>query len=111
MTITMEQTAPGHARLHIEDEMTIYTAAAMKNDLFQSLAECVDLELDLSKVVEMDSAGFQILWALKRESLSQGKALRLVSHSPAVLDVLDTLNMANYFGDPVVITSGNSRAK
>ena len=89
--------------LAVEGEMTIYTAAENKADLFDQLDDCEELELDLSAVNEMDSAGLQILLVLKREAAVKGKQLHLVNHSHAVFEVLELLRMQSHFGDPVVI--------
>lgn len=87
----------------IEGELTIYTAAEQKGQLFEQLHGCETLELDLSKVAEMDSAGLQILLLLKREADHADCQLRLSHHSQAVFEVLELLNMQSHFGDPVVI--------
>lgn len=89
--------------LSIDGEMTIYTAAEYKNQLLNHLAECEELELNLSGIGEMDSAGLQILLMLKREAEASGRHLRLINHSRAVYEVLELLNMQSHFGDPVVI--------
>lgn len=89
--------------LSIDGEMTIYTAAEQKVQLLDHLSECEELELNLSGIGEMDSAGLQILLLLKREAEASGHQLRLVNHSRAVYEVLELLKMQGYFGDPVVI--------
>jgi len=61
------------------------------------------MEVSLAGVSEMDTAGFQLLVLAKREAARLGRPMRLVEHSPATLEVMDLLNMAAYFGDPVVI--------
>ena len=40
---------------------------------------------------------------MKREALREGRTLSIVLHSPAVQETIDFLNMAAYFGDPLVI--------
>ncbi|MDR3390522.1 MAG: STAS domain-containing protein [Sulfuriferula sp.] len=92
-------------RFDIDGEMTIYTAADTKARLMPLLAQCPVLEIDLSKVSEMDSAGLQLLILAKRECAQRNGDLRLTGHSPAVLEILDLCNMMPYFGDPVVISS------
>ena len=87
----------------ISDDMTIYNAAAQKQMLLQALADCEELDLDLSQVGEIDTAGFQILLLTKREALKANKIVRLTAHSKAVTELLDLYNMASYFGDPMVI--------
>lgn len=95
----------GQSLLHIEGDMTIYTAAEMKAELMTHIAQPCELEIDLSEVSEMDSAGLQILILVKREAERHGTSLRLTGHSRAVLDVLDMCNLAPYFGDPVVLSN------
>lgn len=87
--------------LIVAEDMTIYNAAAQKETLLDALAGCKELDLDLLKVGEMDSAGFQVLLLTKREAVKAGKTVRLTAHSSAVTEFLDLFNMASYFGDPI----------
>jgi anti-sigma B factor antagonist len=105
MTIEIEEIGNGVCRASVTGEMTIYHAAAMKEMLLPCVARCREVEINLSGVIEMDTAGFQILLLAKREASAAGKSLRLVAHSPATLEVLDLFGMASYFGDPVVISA------
>ncbi|HEY0923071.1 STAS domain-containing protein [Rheinheimera pacifica] len=89
--------------LHIEGEMTIYTAALLQQQLQLYLAQYSELELNLSQVSDIDSAGLQLLMAAKRQVANRGAVLRLTGHSPAVLEVFDLCNMAAFFGDPLII--------
>ncbi|CAH1195743.1 Anti-sigma factor antagonist [Candidatus Nitrotoga sp. BS] len=101
----------GQSLLHIEGDMTIYTAADMKDELMNHIAQPCDREIDLSEVSEMDSAGLQILILAKRDSERHGTSLRLTGHSRAVLDVLDMCNLAPYFGDPVVLSCNEKKGQ
>lgn len=87
--------------LHIEGDMTIYTAAELKNELAKQLAAPGDMEMDLSEVGEMDTAGLQLLVLAKREAQRIGSLLSFHRHSRAVLDAINLCNMAAYFGDPI----------
>lgn len=98
-------TAKKPAKLSIKNEMTIYTAAEMKKQLVNLLNKSADIELDLSQVSELDTAGLQLLIMAKRECMVFNGHLRLVGHSTAVLSVLDLCNMTQFFGDPIVIPS------
>ncbi|WP_215398703.1 STAS domain-containing protein [Rheinheimera oceanensis] len=89
--------------LHIEGEMTIYTAALLQQQLQLYIGQYSELELNLSQVSDIDSAGLQLLMAAKRQVTNQGAVLRLTGHSPAVLEVFDLCNMAAFFGDPLII--------
>lgn len=92
-------------RLIIVEDMTIYNALDQKNRLMSALAEVETLELDLSHVGEIDTAGLQLLILSKREAARRNKSVTIVSHSPAVRQTLDFCQLAKFFGDPVVITA------
>jgi anti-anti-sigma factor len=97
------------AALRIEGELTIFRAAELKPVLLDASRS---VEIDLSGVSEIDTAGLQLLMLAKKTALAQDRSLRLVGHSPAVTDLFERLNVAAYFGDPLVIASrGDSTAK
>lgn len=97
----IEKTAAG-CRLHIEGEMTVSSAAAVRDEILAALPAGSEdeVEVDLSGVSEIDTAGLQIMLQLKRKC---GARLRLLNHSPAVLQILDLSRLGAQFGDPVVI--------
>jgi anti-anti-sigma factor len=99
-----EESASGDVgRLAFDNDLTIYNAVDVKRQLLDAVRSRKTLELDLSRVGEMDTAGFQLLVMAKREAQQLGRTLRIVAHSPAVLEVIEFYNMVAYFGDPVVI--------
>ena len=89
--------------LAIDGELTIYRAAELRITLQNALASKPELELDLAAVTEMDSAGVQLLMAAKKTARAAQCELRLVGHSPAVLEVFETLDLAAHFGDPLLV--------
>ncbi len=93
--------APEAAVLRIEGELTIFRAMELKPAL---LTQAQHLEIDLSGVTELDTAGVQLLMLAKKTALAEQRELRLVGHSPAVIEVFELLNVAAYFGDPLVMT-------
>ncbi|AMO35542.1 Anti-sigma B factor antagonist [Thauera humireducens] len=90
-------------RIAIGEDMTIYNAAVQKQALIDALAAGQRLEIDLSAVGEIDTAGFQLLMLVKREARRLGKEAQIVAHSEAVREVIDFYNMAAEFGDPLLI--------
>ena len=90
-------------RLPLEGELTIYTAAELKGRLLEALAAPEPLEIDLSQVSEIDTAGLQLLMLAKREASTRGTSLTLTGHSHAVIECLDLCNLTAVFGDQVVI--------
>jgi anti-sigma B factor antagonist len=87
--------------LSIAGEMTIYRAGELKQELLAALAREQQLDVDLSQVSELDTAGVQVLLVTKQAAIAQHKQLRLVGHSAAVLDVFSVLNLSSTFGDPL----------
>lgn len=86
----------------IDGELTIYRAAELCDALKTILAALVDdqeLEIDLSAVTEMDSAGVQLLVATKKAARACGHELRITDRSPAVDEVLETLRLVAHFAD------------
>jgi anti-anti-sigma factor len=98
-----QTTTDGAVHLILDGPMTIYTASEIKTQLLAGLGNATIVELDLSHVNEMDTAGFQLLVMAKRESQRHGHTLRIVAHSQAVRDVIDFYNMDAFFGDPMII--------
>lgn len=89
--------------LSIEGELNIYRAAELRDVLVEALKTEGDLEINLAGVTEMDSAGVQLLMAAKKTAQASGRSVSLVGHSPAVLEVFETLDLAAYFGDPLLV--------
>jgi anti-sigma B factor antagonist len=88
--------------LRIEGELTIFRATELKPQILSSPAP---QEIDLAGVTEIDTAGVQLLILAKREALAHQRELRLVGHSPQVMEVFELLNVAAYFGDPLIMDS------
>jgi anti-anti-sigma factor len=81
-------TSTGIATFAVTGELTIQTAAEHKTALLAALSSGGRLDVDLSGVTELDTAGLQVLLLLRREALEAGSAVRLLSPSAAVADVL-----------------------
>ncbi len=96
----------GVCHIRISGEMSIYTALELKNkllDIFYHITEVHSIEINLSEVDEIDTAGFQILVLMKNETARRHIALHLVAHSNAVLEIFSLFNVENFFGDPLVL--------
>ncbi|WP_349254865.1 STAS domain-containing protein [Roseateles cellulosilyticus] len=89
--------------LALDGELTIYRASEICELLKSALGARQDLELNLSGVTELDSAGVQLLMAAKKSAAASQCALRLIDHSPTVLEVFEILNLAAHFGDPLLV--------
>ncbi|WP_260954607.1 STAS domain-containing protein [Pseudomonas citri] len=90
-----------HQRIAIEGELSIYTAVQWKKRLDELISEGASLELDLSAVQELDTAGLQLLIMAKKTVAARSGQLRLSNHSHAVLEVFELCGMAAFFGDAI----------
>ena len=109
MTATEKQDAPLSV-LNIEGELSIYRAEELKQALLSSVARAAVLEVNLAAVTELDTAGVQLLMLAKEAAKARNSELRLVAHSPAVMEVFELINLGSYFGDPMVISPHHSYA-
>jgi anti-sigma B factor antagonist len=99
---------PASQRLSLCDDLTIYHALEQKAALLDALEHSDDLELDLSQVGEIDSAGLQLLLMLKKEAQRAGKRISIVAHSQPVRAVIDFCNLAAELGDPLLIPAAEA---
>lgn len=87
------------ARLELSGELTIYEAAALHDAVLGSLDAGDVIELDLSGVTELDTAGFQQLYLLQRELRATRRRLTIQAHSAATREVFDLLRADALFDD------------
>jgi anti-sigma B factor antagonist len=90
-------------RIVIDGEVTIYRAADLKLVVLEALRKTRVLEIDLSGVTELDTAGLQVLMLAKQSASAEQRELRLLQHSPAVMEIFQMLDLVAFFGDAVLI--------
>jgi anti-anti-sigma factor len=90
-------------RIVIDGEVTIYRAADLKVTVLDALRKTRVLEIDLSGVTELDTAGLQVLMLAKQTAAVDQRELRLLQHSPAVVEIFEMLDLVAFFGDAVLI--------
>jgi anti-anti-sigma factor len=80
-------------------EVTIFNAGAIRQQILTALDETDDIDVDLSEVTEIDTAGVQLMVAAKREAAERHKVLHYSACSPVVLDVVALLGLSAYMAD------------
>jgi len=88
-------------KLAIEGELTIYTAAELKEKIGALLSGDGAIEIDLAQVGEIDTAGLQLLLLAQRECAKQEKAITFSNPSEAVTTCWRLCNLNGAFGAPV----------
>lgn len=97
-------------RLTFKGEMTIYHAAEQKERLLTFLDRGDELEINLSAVDEIDTAGLQLLIMAKQQARRDGKRLGFVLHSPAVVELFELANLVTFFDDPLALSRSSDPA-
>lgn len=87
----------------INGELTIFTAAEIKQRWLDAirLSASPDVEIDLSGVTEIDSAGLQLMVMARIEGLCRDKTVRFGRPSDPVADLIETCGLSRFFSDPL----------
>jgi anti-sigma B factor antagonist len=90
-------------KLTIEDDMTIYSINEIKNALSHEIELHQKFDLDLSSVEEIDTAGIQLLLALRRECILKNKEFKISAASAVVTTLFKNYSINSLFnlGDNV----------
>lgn len=81
--------------------MTIYTCGELKPRLLEELAAHPEAtRLDLSHVVELDTAGLQLLLTARRFASDAGRELSVTNPSRVVVDVLELCRLDALLAPP-----------
>jgi len=92
--------------ISIDGEMSVFTIRDIATRLLEPLSNGVGMEIDLTGVTEIDSAGLQLMIAVKKMASDHELPLRFVGHSSSVIRILDLCDLVGFFGDPVFIQRG-----
>ncbi len=84
--------------ISVEGDMTIPVLPGIREAVLSSLSKAKNIEFDLSEVEDLDSAGFQLLFAVKNMAETSGMSMTITSASSAVKDCLKILRMSDHFG-------------
>jgi anti-anti-sigma factor len=93
-------TVEGVGLIRIDGDLTIYTALVCRDQLLhhlQQLQSCAALEIDLSGVTEVDSAGLQLLIQARRHGADLGQPVRLRNPSSALQEMIALYRLGEDF--------------
>jgi anti-sigma B factor antagonist len=95
----------GGCKLILEGDLTIYQATEIYEKFKKQLAACKSIDIDLQSVTEIDTAGVQVMLAVKRKATLAGIPVSMTMHSEPVVEVFELMNIAHEFGDPIVLSN------
>jgi anti-anti-sigma regulatory factor len=92
MSLQVTQAGP-NALATLDGELTIQNVGTLREEL--AAAGCQSVDIDLSGVTEIDTAGLQ--WLLMAKRMADG--VRFVNHSPAVIHMLELCHLEQLLGE------------
>jgi anti-sigma B factor antagonist len=105
MAINITSLANARTRVALNGAFTVYEAVEAKRDLLQALADSAELEIDVTGLDEVDTAGLQLLFLLRREALHTAKLVRFAGISQALDEVLNRYGLGAHFEQPAQAVS------
>jgi anti-anti-sigma regulatory factor len=92
------------AIMHAGPSLTVRQYTINQMMLLTTIANAARVELDLSRVVDLDADGVQWLIMAKRLTLARGRGWHLRALSPAVHELLTVCGLTDYFAEPQCAT-------
>ena len=86
------------------ESMTVCDALEIQRLFLTALKEYQKIEVDLSKVIDIDCAGLQLMVALKNDAQKQQKEMVFNRYSAEVSDLLALFNMNDFFGERIALS-------
>lgn len=89
-------------RIALEGEVSIFTADEIHDRLLAVLFDGQEVEVDISRVSEIDGAGLQLIVAARHQAFALDKTLRFIKPSEAVLQMLELCDLMSLLEDQAV---------
>lgn len=87
-------------RFSIEGSLTDCLVNELREAILSAIARSEEIEIDLSRVSRIDSAGLLLMIDAKLEALTQEKSLRFVRYSKPVGEMLELSGLVGFFAYP-----------
>jgi anti-sigma B factor antagonist len=87
----------GLCKLSFDEDLTIYSIDALKQEVSEVLDTYDRFELNLASVEEIDSAGIQMLLALRTELGTNNKELKITAVSGVVAKMIEMYEVGDRF--------------
>lgn len=95
----------GISILELSGELSIYAVSDLKKDLDSILSETTnEIHINLIQVSRIDTAGIQVLIALKKECIRNNRTIKIIDHSEPVIACIELYGLMGYFGDPIKLS-------
>lgn len=85
------------AVLELEGKLTVQTSPDLSDAVAGLPSTVCDIDIDLSKVTYVASAGLRVLVATQKLTASRGGTLRMLHPQPDVVDVFEMTGLSSVF--------------
>jgi len=99
MTISVLHLKDTLCHVIADGAMTIDTEMQLQSNLLSTLVKYREVEVDLARVSEIDASTLHLLARTKILAVAQGKSLRIINPSSAVLAFLEQSDLEDFFCD------------
>ena len=93
MKIKIKNAKDGTASMLLDGDLTIYTVNEIKNDLAATMESSSKIDIDLSGISHIDTAGFQLLIAAKKTAEKKQLPVEIIKYST------EARNIFNLYGE------------
>ena len=87
------------SHITITEDLTINNALELKQRLMDAIEQGGALELDLSHVAEIDTAGLQLLILAQREASRRDRTMSICAMSDNVRQTVEFCNLSRFLGN------------
>lgn len=101
--LDIQKTVDGYKVVFL-GEFSIFQTKDVFEELRPVLKEKQNTTFDLAQIASIDTSVIQTFMFIKRFLKQHDRALNLINHSQAVLDLMERLGLVNWFNDPVFIS-------
>lgn len=95
---------PNGIKVHLREEMKISTVAEDRDHLVQLIQPSHELEIDLAGLEEIDTAGVQLLVALRKEAISAGCDCHFSGCPESAMEAFGRLGLGSLLNEPILAT-------
>lgn len=101
VTLEMPPSGSGPARLTLDGELVIQGISELRSKLIETLDGLpgnIPIEVDLSEVESIDTAGVQALVGMLRHVQSRGGYIEITHHSPSTFNATEVFGLQDTLG-------------
>jgi anti-anti-sigma factor len=87
----------GYVKITIPSELTIYRVEELKSSILENLDSSEGILLDVTNISKIDSAGFQMIVAIKKFSMENDKEFEISEPSSNFENIIRLYGCYEYF--------------